>query len=207
MHKKHQNYGFTLVETLVTIFVFLILMSGASLLFKEIYSGSSQKNLALNNIDQARLAEFNFINEVRDATPGNDGSYPVNQADNSTLVLYTSYGASGNAVNRVRYYVSGATLYKGVIIPSGNPLTYNSASEKITAVQSALANGNVPVFYYYDSNYAGTSSPLVPPINLNQVKYVQINLVISSQDQRNGTTTFSVQAGSTIRSLKTNLGN
>jgi prepilin-type N-terminal cleavage/methylation domain-containing protein len=208
LSQKKQKKGFTLVETLVVIFIFSIIMIGTTLLLRNILKNSKQQTLALDVVDQARIVIFNFTNELRNATAGNDGSYPLNQTGDSQIILYTMYGSAANTkVNRLRYYVSGTTLYKGVIVPSGNPLTYNISSEVSTAIISNLANASTPVFRYYDGNYAGTSTPLTQPINVNTVKFVAINLILPTQDARESTTTFTITAGGTIRNIKTNLGN
>ncbi len=194
------------METLVTITIFTIIMAGTSFLLRNIYVTSGQQNLSLDTIDRARVATFNFANEIRNASGGNDGSYPLGQASTSQIIFYTAYGAVGTNVNRIRYYIASSTLYKGVITPTGSPLTY-TGSEKITSVLPNVLSSSSPIFYYYDGNYAGTSSPLAQPVNLNQVKFVQIKMVINNQDRRNSTSTFIVTTGSTMRNLKTNLGN
>jgi len=207
MIRLSNKKGFTLIETLVTIGIFIILMGGISMLFKTIYSDSAQQKQSLSNIDQARIVEANFVNEVRGATYGVDGSFPLNQAGDSQLIFYTLYGTSGSNPLRIRYFASSTTLYKGIITPSGSPLSYNSNAEVIIPVQAGLSNGATPEFYYYDGNYAGTSTALVQPVNVNSVKFVKMNLVILKQDSRTGTQTFPVNAGAAIRNLKTNLGN
>ena len=204
---QKNNSGFTLVETLVTIFIFTIIMIGTTMLAKAIFSTSNQQNLALDIVDRARLAIAGFTNEIRNSTSGNDGSFALNQASDSQIIFYSTYGATGTKVNRIRYFISGTTLYKGIIVPTGTPLVYNSASEATTTVITGIASTTAPLFYYYDSNYAGTSTPLSQPVNLNNVKFVKINLILQTQDVRNSTTTFSIAVGATIRNLKTNLGN
>ena len=199
--------GFTLVETLVTIGIFVILMAGITLLFKNIYVTSGQQNLSLDTIDKARITTFNFTNEIRNAQSGSNGSFSLNQATASQIIFFSTYGASGTNVNRLRYYIANSTLYKGVIVPSGTPATYNTANEIITSVLPNVLSSTSPLFYYYDGNYAGTSTPLADPINVNQVKFVQMNLIITNQDTRNSTSTFKITAGGTIRNLKNNLGN
>jgi prepilin-type N-terminal cleavage/methylation domain-containing protein len=199
--------GFTLIETLVTIAIFIVLMGGIAMIFKTVFSDTAQQQLALGTIDQARIAEFNFTNEIRNSGYGSDGSYPLNQAGDSQIIFYSSYGSNAGTINRLRYFASSTALYKGVIIPTGSPLSYNSNSEKITLVQGGLANGNTPEFYYYDGNYTSTSSPFAQPINVNQVKFVKISLVLQKQDTRTGTSTFPVNAAASMRNLKTNLGN
>ncbi len=191
----------------MTVFVFTILMAGASALFISIFRTSTQQSLVIDTADQARKVVFNFTNELRSASSGNEGSYPLNLASTSQIIIFSSYGAVGQNIHRIRYFVATSTLYKGVVVPTGNPLVYNLGSEKVVAVQKGLANGSVPVFYYYDGNYGGTSTPLSQPVNINQVKFVKMNLVLLKQDTKNATTTYPISAGGSIRNLKTNLGN
>ncbi len=205
---KNKTEGFTLIETMVTIFIFSIIMLGTTLLLRNILQYSGQQPLALEAVDKARIVIFKFNNELRNSTAGNDGSYPLSQAGDSQIVFYTTYGsATTTQINRIRYYVTGTTLFEGVTVSSGNPPTYNPASEVSTTLITNLSNGATPVFSYYDGNYSGTSTPLTQPINVNNVKFVTINLVLPKQDVRGATTTFLISAGSTIRNLKTNLGN
>jgi prepilin-type N-terminal cleavage/methylation domain-containing protein len=206
-HNKKLAGGFTLVETVVTIFVFSIIMLGATLLMQNIIKNSTQQSLTLDTVDQARTIIFNFTNELRNATAGNDGSYPLGLASDSQITFYSTYGvANSTQINKVRYYVTGTTLYKGVTAPSGSPLSYNG-TERVTTLMTKLGNAGTPVFYYYDGNYAGTSTPLIQPININNVKFAAMNLILPTQDSRGATTTFAITAGGTIRNLKNNLGN
>lgn len=204
---KKQSKGFTLVETLATIFIFSIIMIGVTLLLRDIFKSSKQQPLALDVVDQARIAISSFTNELRNATAGSDGSYPINQAGDSQIIFYSTYGDTIGGINKIRYYVSGTTLYKGMTAPSGNPLTYNPTSETSTVVVNDLSNESTPIFYYYNGDYAGTSTPLAQPININDVKFVAINLILPNQDSRESTTTFTITAGAAIRNLKNNLGN
>jgi prepilin-type N-terminal cleavage/methylation domain-containing protein len=202
-----KTLGFTLIETIVAISILTIIAFGTATLFKEVLSGSSQHQLAINNADQARTLEFTFVNELRNAVTANDGSAPLNQAGDNEIIFYTNYRSTNGTAKRVRYYYDTNIIYKGVIVPSGSPLSYDINSEVVNAVQNDVVNTpGTPIFYYYDGNYAGTSTPLSQPVNLNQVKFVKMNLSVLSQDIRNGITTFPLSVGATIRILKTNLG-
>jgi len=199
--------GYSLVEMLVVIAVATVLFLGTNVLFVTVIRTPTQQLSQTNNIDQARKVLSSFTNELRNGAAGNDGSYQLSTAGDTQIVFYTNYGASGTAVNRVRYYLSGTTLYRGVVIPTGSPLTYNLGTETVKPVQTNLANGATPIFYYYDDTYSGTSNPLVQPVNLTQVKFAKINLIIKKQNTVTDTSTFTIDGGAAIRSLKTNLGN
>lgn len=197
--------GFTLVETMITIFIFTILALGSSVLMKDIIVNARQEQISLENADRSRSVAFAFANEVRSASIGVDGSYPIIQASSSQIIFCSSYGNNTGIVNKIRYFISENELKKGVIVPSGNPLIYNQDFEIIKTVGIGIKNENTPLFYYYDGDYDGNSAPLDQPVNINSVKYIKINMVILKQDSKNSTSTFIVNTGSSIRNLKTNL--
>jgi prepilin-type N-terminal cleavage/methylation domain-containing protein len=202
-----KNTGFTLMETLVTIFIFGLLMAGTTLMLKAILVNSRQQSLGLGNVDQARRIASTFVSELRNSAYGINGAYPVSKADDTEIVFYSTTPKNNGTVSRIRYYMSGGILYKGIIHPSGSPLSYVTSTETITPLISTLSLGANPLFYYYDGNYNGSTSALAQPVNLNQIKFVKINLIVLKQDVQNNTTTSTITAGAALRNLKTNLGN
>ena len=204
---RDKSTGFTIIEVIIAISLFAVLLFATVDLFLNIFKNPRQEILSLDSIDRARTVTTNFSNELRNAATGNEGSYPLGQADNSQIIFYSSTGGNGTTINRIRYYLANNNLYKGVVVPSGNPLTYNSSSETITTLMTGLGNFTSPLFYYYDGNYNGSGPQLSPPININQVKFVRINLFVPRRLTAKDTSTFLVTAGVTIRNLKNNLGN
>ena len=198
--------GFTLVETIVAVSIFTILMFGITLMMKNIIVNGRQDALTINNVDGARRVGSIFTNELRNGAYGANGAYPIGQASSTQIIFYSTSPKGDGTVSKVRYYISGKTLYKGVTSPGGSPLGYNGR-EATTTLITAMSLGSSPLFNYYDGNYSGTSTPLTQPVNINQVKFVRLNLIVSKQIFQNATSTFQVSAGSTIRNLKTNLGN
>jgi prepilin-type N-terminal cleavage/methylation domain-containing protein len=207
MNYLNKKNGFTLTETIVVIFIFTLLSVGITTLFTHIFINSRERLISIDNIDQARLVANSFTNEIRVASVGNDGSYPINQAGDNQVIFYSNYGQAAGIISRIRYYSATSTLYKGVTIPTGSPLTYNLNTEKITTVQNNMISTTTPIFYYYDGNYTGSSTPLTQPVNVNQIKYVRINLNVYKQSTSTDNTIFNISTGASIRNLKTNLGN
>jgi prepilin-type N-terminal cleavage/methylation domain-containing protein len=199
--------GFTLVETLITIFIFGLLMLGVTLMVKDIFSLSEQQNGILSNTNQATLISSTFVNELRDATYGANGAYPINQAANNQLIFYSTAPSGNGVVSQIRYYISGNTLYKGITNPGGTPLSYIGQPEKVTTLSTQMSMGSNPLFYYYDGTYNGSGNPLSQPVNIDVVRFIKINLIVKKDLTATGTTTFTVTAGASIRNLKTNLGN
>jgi prepilin-type N-terminal cleavage/methylation domain-containing protein len=199
--------GFTLVETMVVIFVFGIVASGTTLMLKNIFVNVRQQSMSMDNVDLARKAANNFVNEMRNASYGANGAYPINQAGDTQIIFFSTAPKGNGTVSRVRYYISGSTLLKGIIDPTGTPGTYNTANEVITTVLKNLSLGSNPLFYYYDGNYSGSGNALTQQVNINLVKFVKINLTVLKQISPNNNSTFTVNAGGAIRNIKTNLGN
>ncbi|MDE2030773.1 MAG: prepilin-type N-terminal cleavage/methylation domain-containing protein [Patescibacteria group bacterium] len=204
---KNNKSGFTLIETIVTIFIFGILMLGTTLMLKDILTNSRQQSKGISNTDQARRIAANFVNEIRNCEYGVNGAYPINQADDTQIVFFSTAPDGNGTVSRVRYYMSNGILYKGITDPTGSPLSYNTNNEIITPIFSSLSLGTNPLFYYYDGNYDGSTNPLAQPVNINQIKFVKINLIVLKQDTLNSTNTTTINAGAAMRNLKTNLGN
>ena len=205
--KRELSRGFTLMETLLTIFIFGILMIGTTLMMKDIISVSRQQLGILTNVDQARIIANNFVNEIRNAAYGANGAYPINQVGDNQIIFFSTGIKNNGTVSQVRYYISGNTLYKGVTNPAGSPLSYNGQNETITALSTEMANNGSPLFYYYDGNYNGNGNSLSQPVNINVVKFIKINLIVLKEVTANSTATFTVLAGGNIRNLKNNLGN
>ena len=77
----------------------------------------------------------------------------------------------------------------------------------MTTLLTDLENESEPVFYYYNGDYDGSGDPLSQPINLNEVKFVKISLILPRYTIENSDSTFLINSASAIRNLKDNLGN
>lgn len=205
--KNLASSGFTLIETVMTIFIFTIIMLGTSLMLKNLLVSNQQQMLIMNDVNQARTVANSFVKELRNATYGVNGAYPINQATNTQLIFFSTAIQNNGTISKIRYYVLNNTLYKGVTNPSGNPLDYNGGTEVITPQINQVSLGADPLFYYYDGNYNGSGNPLANPVNLNQIKFIKINLMVLKELSATSSTTYTVSAGASIRNLKTNLGN
>ena len=196
--------GFTLIEVVIAVAIFSILIITVASLLISLMQNPQWQMTAMDNIDRARFVSSGFTNEIRAAAYG---SYPLIEANNSEIIFYSPVGSFSGNINRIRYYVAGNNLYKGVIVPVNG--IYNPSSEVITLVLIGLSNGTDPLFYYYGGSYDGNAnaSPLLQPVNVNQVKFVKINLIVQRQTTAQDTSTFSLNVGATIRVLKNNLSN
>ena len=201
------DFGFTLIELIVGIAIFTILALGIIVLVSNILTSSSQQSGLLADSDQGRKLAFKIMGEVRNGITSNTGAYTLATADAQQLIFYSNVDG-GVDIERVRYYLGSGSLYRGIVKPTGSPLTYNLGSETSSVVQKNVANGAIPLFYYYDDTYDGTSDTfLAQPVNVTDVRMIKLNLRVFNKAGKTNTNYYTVTASGAIRGLKTNLGN
>jgi hypothetical protein len=198
---KTKKQGFTIIEIFVAIFIFTLI--GIALVRFQIDIFSLNKYTGSNLVAQesARQILKNFTVEVRSMSPSNAGSYYIDQAATSSLTFYSNIDSDSD-VEKIRYFLSGTTFYKGVINPTG--ATYNPTDEKIIKLANGIANATTSIFNYYDTNYDGTSPPLSQPVNISSIRLIKINLIIDEDILKSpGPLYMTTQVS--IRNLKDNL--
>jgi type II secretory pathway pseudopilin PulG len=200
---KKNNKGFSLAEIIIVVFMssmlFILVFNFGNGIFS--FNSTAQKNLSAQS--DARRVLKNFAKELRSASPSNLGSYPIVLASTTALTFFSNI--DGDAYKeQIRYFLQGKDLKRGVIKPSGSPLTYNSANEKITTMIRDLNNGTTPIFQYYDSSFTGTSSPLATPVLVTSVRLIKITVKIE-KDPNKSLGPMIVESQVFLRNLKDNL--
>lgn len=196
--------GFTLLEVLVAIGIFLmVILSVASILTYTIRS----KDIVweqLSTQDEGRKVLQDFTNELRTATASSVGAYAIETANTSSIVFYSNIDTD-SLRERVRYFLSGSTLRRGVIKPTGTPMIYSSANETIVEVVHDVNNMGAPVFTYYGTNYNGVTntSSLSVPVNTTLVRVVGLYLRLEEKPNLSPSP-FIVQGKVELRNLKSN---
>ena len=177
---KNQRAGFTLLEVVVAIGLFAMIIAGVTAFITMTFKSNDVIYNQLSAQKDARTALSTIVKELRNANSSSIGSYLIDTAASSTIVFYSDLN-SDTFRERVRYFVSGNLLKKGVISPSGSPLAYNPASEAVTIVARDLIPNSEP-FQYFNETYNGNGTGLLlQPVNVTNVRYVRITVVI---DQR-----------------------
>jgi len=131
------------------------------------------------------------------------GSYPIETAGITAFTFFSDINSDG-LKERIRYFLSGTTLMKGVIVPLGSPLQYLSNTEVLTEIVHNVRNGSTPIFTYYDSSYNGSTSPLSQPVSILSVRLVMITLILEGDPNRQPAP-ITVTTEVSIRNLKDNL--
>lgn len=198
------NKGFTLAEIVVVVGILGIIMIAISSFQVSILKNNKYAQDSLSSAQDAKVILRTMIKELRTTSRSNNGSYPINQASTSTISFFSDIDGN-NVKEQVRYFLTGNILKKGVVIPTGSPLTYNQASEIISTLAYNVKNtATSSLFEYYNSTYSGTSSPLTQPVNVTDVRLVKINLIIDADPTRSPVSrVYTSQVN--LRNLKDNL--
>lgn len=171
---------------------------------RDIFSFNSFIQSDLNAQFEGRRAVVRMISEMREMSQSSLGAYPIATAGTSTLVFFSDIDAD-SVKEQVRYYIQGQQIIRGVIEPVGNPPVYNVGSMLTRTVISDIGNGtSTPLFQYYDTGYAGTTTPLATPVDISSIRLIQINALVDSVSSR-GNSQLMITSQVTPRNLKDNL--
>ena len=204
MKKSHRQRGATIAE--IVIVIFLIGLIGVAISSFQLdlvrTSGIISNNLTAQ--DEARRALRRMDAELRTASPSNLGAYPLTQVATSSITFFSD--TNGDLLKeQIRYYISGTTLKRGAIKPTGTPLTYNSANETFSELVHNVRNAtSSPIFFYYDTNYDGTTASLASPVNIAVVRLIKIALTIDN-DTKKLPPAMTITTQISMRNLKDNL--
>jgi len=212
LNKKY-NYprfrGFTLVEIIVTLGVLSIVILGIYSFLVEIIKFQnfvSEQNAA---ISIARNGIEQIIQELREADISDTGAYPIALANAQELVFYSDID-NDLLTEKVRYFLDGINLKKGIIEATYDPLADPPYSylgdEEIKNISLSVQNSAEPIFSYYNGDYPGDTinNPLPYPVNVTEVKLIKINLQININPYR-VPDTYLLENYVQLRNLKENL--
>jgi prepilin-type N-terminal cleavage/methylation domain-containing protein len=196
--------GVTLVEILISVAILSMLTLIASTFQKDVFSLNFSLQGSLNAQIDARHVVKVIVTELREVGPSAVGAYSIELASSTGVTFYSDVNNDG-LKDKVRYFLSGTEIKRGVTSPSGSPLTYNSANEKLsTIVSSFVASSTRPLFQYYPSTYTGNTPPMSYPIDIQSIRFVKVTVIIDKDPNRSPSAMI-VSSQVNLRNLKDNL--
>ncbi|MBI5079656.1 prepilin-type N-terminal cleavage/methylation domain-containing protein [Candidatus Wolfebacteria bacterium] len=182
--------GFTLIEFMVAIGIFVIIILAVGVFWNYI---TKMGIFFFNNLSAQQEINQTFsemILENRSLGSSSTGSYAIALASTSAYTFYSDIDSDG-LYERVRYFFQNNILKKGVIKPTGSPLTYNDANETVSEAVRNLDPAFQNIFSYYSSNAVEGDNPMSYPVDVLSVKMIKAKLVVKPQNQ-NSTSSFSI---------------
>ena len=203
INKKNNNAGLTMIEVLVVMaIVGLIIVA----VYQFIITSSQSQRFAIEQataIYDAQNSLESTVQEIREAADGDDGSWPIELADDHELIIYSDID-SDTETERIRYYLDGTEFKKETIEPTGFPIRYTDDPD-VKTLSYHIQNGATPIFSYYGDDYPIESvDPLDTPADVTETNLIHIHLELNVYPQRQPET-ISIDSDVHIRNLKTNL--
>lgn len=206
--RKDDHRGFTIIEAVVSVFI-LSLIALALITFQlSVMRTASTVQANLTAQREVRRALGGFTAELRTAAQSSGGSYAIESAGTSSITFYANIDQDAG-IERLRYLLATTTtpgtyvLRRGLVDIGAGTTTYNLATEQLVDIVNAVKNTTTPIFSYYDSNYAGTSSPLSIPVNISSIRHVRMTVVVDPNSARSPIQQY-YSTEVTIRNFKNN---
>ena len=204
MNKKNfYKSGLTPVEMLVYLAIFVIVILAVTYSSASFYRYNRYGLEQSQATDSARRGIEPAINNIREATYSDEGSYPIISAATSSLSFYSDVDRD-NSVEKIRLYLdtSNNTFKKGLTESAGDPPTYDNQSEALFILAKDVRNDEqgVNIFRYYDNS----GVEVVNLSNVSDISFVVMSVIVNVNPARSPNE-FTLRAGASLRNLKTNL--
>ena len=199
----YSKKGFTLVEILVAVSIATVIFVAVFNFGTSIFSFNSSAQQNLSAQSDARRVLKSMVKEFRSASPSSLGSYPITLASTTTLTFFVNID-SDIYKEQIRYFIQGNELKRGMIKPSGSPLSYNPVNEQVSTLIRDINNGATPIFDYFDSSYTGTSTPLTQPVQITKIRLIRVTVKIE-KDPNKPLGPIIIESQVFLRNLKDNL--
>lgn len=196
----YPHSGFTLIEMLVVIALTAVVGLALGFLIQYFYKTNGYVIEQSQAVASARESLTHAMSDLREASYGADGSYPIAAAGTSTITFYANItGGEGSAVEKVRYYLTGTALYRSTTEPAGSPSSYVGQPEVTTLVVRNIRNtAATPLFTYFDTSGAALgATPL-----LTSIASVHIQ-VLTDVNPLRAPNVYTLNGSATLRNVHT----
>lgn len=196
--------GFTLVEVLLAAALLTLVMLISFGVWRFLNSGAQLSLSQANAVADAEQTSARIIREIRELQEAENGAYALVTAGDQELAFYADTDSDGEA-ERLRYWLEGTMLKRGVIEPLGSPVTYPTENEAVRIVTSNVANGAAPLFAYYNGEWPvdTANNPLAPASRLLLTRMLTVNLIIQVPSAE-AEVPVTVRKATALRAIKNN---
>lgn len=188
--------GMTFIEAMVWVAIFMASMIAITNSILYFYRTNRYALEQGSAVAAAQRGIDHMVRTIREAGYAANGAYPIASIANNELIFYADTTGDGKA-EKMRYYISGSSLYEGVTAPTGDPAEYTSpevASELSEYIRNVAQS--VTMFTYYDKN-----GLLIDDMSrIADVRFVYVTIIadVNPNDQPG---TLTLHSSAAIRNL------
>ncbi|OGH91553.1 MAG: hypothetical protein A2479_01175 [Candidatus Magasanikbacteria bacterium RIFOXYC2_FULL_39_8] len=203
MFPKNNLNGFTIMEAMVVLGIFSIISLGAASFVIRSNRDTAIIWEQLATQSEGRKVLQEVVNDTRRAEVSSVGSFPLVAAGDYSFTFYANIDED-LLRERVRFWLSGTTLNKSVLKPSGTPLSYSGVESTLELAHNVVNQSEgVPIFTYFDEAYTGTQNSLTQPVSVTDVHVIRVQLELE-RDPSKAPVPLHVESTVHVRNLKTN---
>lgn len=180
--------GLTLAEIVVVVGIVGVIGLAVSKFQSDVFSFNRTFSSSFATADNAQKLLRPMAAEIRSASPSSNGAFPIDTIGQYDFSFYSDINNDGTK-DWVRYYISGTTMFKEVIKPTGTtPAIYNSANKVTTTFMTGVRNvtDNTPVFRYFSSSYTGGATGEITPSTgaVESVRLVKVSITLDDNTNK-----------------------
>lgn len=165
----------TLIETVVWVSITLSAMLAIVTSVQYFYRTNNYAVEQAAAVSSAQRGIETMVKTMREASYSSNGAYPVIAIATSSVTFFADID-SDPYIERLRFFVEGNSLKRGIIDPSGDPPVYTNP-ETIVSVSDYVRNfdQNVTTFRYYDVN--GTL--MTDLTDISALRFIEVTIVVN----------------------------
>lgn len=193
--------GFTLVETVMVVTVYLIVMTAVFQAIITFYRYNSYSIAQSYQVSSARKGMDTLVRDLREMTFADDGTFPIAIMEDQKIGFYSDVDRD-SSVEYIEYELATTTLEKRVYRAIGNPPVYSPTPESTHILSEFVQNLGqaTSTFFYFDTN----GSLATATSTVTDIVYIGAQIIVNIDPLRNPGE-FMLRSSAALRNLKENL--
>jgi len=194
MHQK----GLTTTELIIAVALGAVVTLGVATFANDTVRFQDEFQGRFQMLDDVRRVIRPMVDEIRQVQDSSVGDYAIDEVSSTTLTIFSDVIDNGYR-ERIRYFVEGGQLKRGVIVPDGVPLSYDAGDEEVNIL---MDNVTELAFRYYDQSFTGTESALLHPFPVSDVRLIEVQVTVDDDANRAPNPLGQVSMYAQLRNLK-----
>jgi type II secretory pathway pseudopilin PulG len=189
--------GMTLIETVVWVAVTLAMMLAIVTSVQYFYRTNNYAVEQAAAVSSAQRGIESMVKTMREAAYSSNGAYPIIAISTSSVAFYADVD-SDPFIERLRFFIDGNSLKRGLIDPSGDPPSYTNP-ETTSSVSDSVRNieQGVTTFRYYDVN----GNPMTDLSDISALRFIEVTVVVNINPYRLPNQ-FTLRSTAALRNLR-----